>query len=80
MKIKLYVRDHGVVQVLFKVVAKTKTPRNFNQITIHKFYVCGRVTGLYSPDRMKKNARHLTTGIRMYVTGKQLVIREERFY
>jgi hypothetical protein len=79
MKIKLFVRD-GIVQVTYKVVTRTKTPKNFNQITIHKFYVCGRVTGAYSPDRIKKHARHITSGVRLFFVGKQLRIREERFY
>lgn len=79
MKIKLFVRD-GIVQVTYKVVTRTKTPKNFNQITIHKFYVCGRMTGKYSPERLKRNARHITEGVRMSIVGNQLKIREERFY
>lgn len=68
------------MNVLYRIVAKSKTVKNFNQIVIHKFYVCGRITGMYSPDRIKNKSRHITSGVKITVIGKQFRIREERFF
>lgn len=78
MKIKMYVRD-GIVN-LFKIVVSSKPSTNIRTIISHKFYTCGKITGHNSPDRIKKNSRVVTEGVRVFINEKnQLTIRPERF-
>jgi hypothetical protein len=78
MKLKIYVRD-GIINI-FKIVVSSKINTNLRQIITHRFFTCGKITGQHSPERIKKNARVVTQGVRVFINDKkQLVIRIERF-
>lgn len=74
----MYVRD-GIVN-LFKIVVSYTPSSKIQTIITHKFFTCGKITGQHSPERIKKNARVITQGVRVFINERnQLTIREERF-
>lgn len=74
----MFVRS-GVVN-LFKLIITAKPSQNLTKIITHKFFTCGKITGQFSPDRIKRDARVVTQGVRVFINEKnQLTIREERF-
>jgi len=73
----MFIRN-GVVD-MFRVVTRATLSSNIIKTTIHRFYTCGKLTGQYSPDRLKKNARLVTKGVKIFIENGQWKIRQERF-
>lgn len=77
MKIKIKIDIKG--NVLFRITTRSKKDKT-TTTTRRSFYICGSITGLNTPSRIKNQMRHVTKDVSVKVINNRMIIREERFF